>query len=134
MSYLVPRSYWSWPSLLDDMNDDWGFMSNTPSGLSVAEDDKSVFVEAAVPGVKAEDIDITFEKGMLRILAESKKEEKEGRKYFRRSQSSFSYQMSIPNDVDVNTDPQTHYEDGVLTITFAKSAKAQPKKIAVQSK
>lgn len=130
MSYLVPRSFFSLPSMMDE-SDDWSFFSNMPSGLSVAEDDKNVFVEAAVPGVDPKDIDITFEKGVVRIVAESKKEEKEGKKYFRRSQSSFSYQFSVPSDVDMGTDPLTKIEHGVLHLTFPKSAKAQPRKIRV---
>lgn len=130
MSYLVPRSFFSLPSLLDDQ-DDWSFFSNMPSGLSVAEDEKSVFVEASVPGVDPKDIDVTFEKGVVRIVAESKKEEKEGKKYFRRSQSSFSYQFSVPSDVDMGVDPTTKIEHGVLHLTFKKSEKAQPRKIKI---
>lgn len=130
MSYLVPRSFFSLPSLLDE---DWdvGMMSNTPSGLSISEDNKNVFVEAVVPGVDPKDIDITFEKGVVRIVGESKKEEKEGRKYFRRLQSSFSYQFSVPSDVDLSKDPETKVDHGVLHLTFEKSEKAQPRKIKV---
>ncbi|MEP7166839.1 MAG: Hsp20/alpha crystallin family protein [Candidatus Woesebacteria bacterium] len=130
MSYLVPRSFFTLPSLMDE---DWdsGMMSNTPSGLSISDDDTSVYVEAALPGVDPTEIDITFEKGVVRIVGESKKEEKEGRKYFRRLQSSFSYQFSVPSDVDLAKDPQTKIEHGVLHLTFAKSEKAQPRKIKV---
>lgn len=131
MSVLVPRSFFfNSPSMFDD-DFDFGMMSNAPSGLSVAEDEKSVYVEAAVPGVDPKDIDVTFEKGVVRIVAESKKEEKEGKKYFRRSQSSFSYQLSVPTDVDIGKDPEVKVEHGVLHLTFYKSEKAQPRKIKV---
>ncbi len=130
MSYLIPRSFLSMPTLMDE-NDDWTFLSNMPSGLSVAEDEKNVYIEASVPGIDPKDIDITFEKGVVRIVAESKKEEKEGKKYFRRSQTAFSYQFSIPTDVDASSDPSTKVEHGILHLTFAKSAKAQPRKIKV---
>ncbi len=130
MSYLVPRSFFSLPSLLED---DWdvSLAHSIPSGISVSEDEKHVFLEVAVPGVAPKDIDITFEKGLVRIVAESKKEEKEGRKYFKRLQSTFSYQYSVPSDVDTSADPETKVEHGVLHLTFAKSAKAQPRKIKV---
>lgn len=132
MSYLIPRSFFSMPSLLDD-DADWGFFSNTPSGLSLAEDEKNVYVEAAVPGVQADDIDVTFEKGVLRVVGESKKEEKEGKKYFRRSQSSFSYQVSLSSDVDMGAEPKSELRNGVLHLTFPKTAKAQPRKISVKA-
>lgn len=131
MSYLVPRSFFSLPSLMDE-DWDFGMMTNTPSGLSISEDDKKVYVEAAVPGVSPEHIDVTFEKGVVRIVAEAKKEEKEGRKFFRRLQTSFSYQFTVPTDVDLSVDPETKVNHGVLHMTFEKSAKAQPRKISVK--
>jgi HSP20 family protein len=108
-------------------------MSNVPSGLSVSEDDRNVYIEAAVPGVDPKDIDVTFEKGMLRIVAEAKKEEKEDRKYFRRALRSFSYQVSIPTEVDLNTEPQAEVKEGIMVLTFTKSEKMQPKKISVKT-
>lgn len=134
MSYLLPRSFFSFPSLPSMLDDeDWGMMTNTPSGLSVAEDDKHVYVEAAVPGIQDKDIDITFEKGMLRIVAEAKQEEKEGKKFFRRSQKYFSYQLAVPGDIDVAIDPETELAHGLLQITFTKAAKAQPRKLTVKT-
>lgn len=133
MSYLIPRSFFNmpnFPSLMED--EDWGMLTNTPSGLSVSEDDKHVYVEASIPGVKPDEIDITFEKGVLRIVAETKEEQKDGRKYFRRSQRSFSYQIALPSDVDGGKDPETKLEHGVLHLSFAKSAHAQPRKITIK--
>ena len=134
MSYLVPKSFFSLPTLSSMFDeDDWGFMSNSPSGLSVSEDDKHVYVEAAVPGVDPKDVDITYEKGIIRISARTKKEEKEGKKYWKRSQSEFSYQFSVPGDVDANAEPSAEVRNGIVHLMFAKAAKAQPKKIAVKS-
>lgn len=132
MSYLVPKSFWSFPSLVDD--EDWGYMSNLPSGLSLSEDSKNVFAEAAIPGVDPKDVDITFEKGIVKITASSKKEEKEGRKFWKRSQSEFSYQFSVPADVDMSQDPEAEVKDGVVRLVFAKSPKSQPKKITIKAK
>lgn len=131
MSYLVPRSFFSLPSLLED---DWDVsLSNAlPSGISISEDEKSIYLDVAVPGVAPKDIDITFEKGLVRIIAQSKKEEQDGRKYFKRLQSSFSYQYNVPSDVDMAKDPKTKVEHGVLHLIFEKSQKAQPRKITVQ--
>jgi HSP20 family molecular chaperone IbpA len=80
MSYLVPKSFWSFPSLMSSVldEDDWGFMSNMPSGLSLSEDEKNVFVEAAVPGVDPQNVDITFEKGLVKITGSSKKDARSG--------------------------------------------------------
>lgn len=130
MSYLIPKSFWSFPSLVDE--EDWGYMSNLPSGLSLSEDEKHVYAQAAVPGIEPKDVDITFEKGIVKISAYSKKEETEGRKFWKRSQSEFSYQFSVPADVDLNKDPEAVVKDGVVSLTFAKSPKSQPRKIAIK--
>lgn len=133
MSYLVPKSFWSLPSLIED--DDWGLIGgNASSGLSLSEDEKNIYAEASVPGVDPQDIDITFEKGIVKINARSKQEEKEDRKVWKRLQSEFSYQFTVPSDVDMNSDPEAQVKNGVIHLTFAKSPKAQPKKIALKSK
>lgn len=132
---LVPKSFWSFPTLrpwLDD--EDWlTTQPNTQSGLSVSEDDKNVYIEAHLPGLKAEDIDVTFHKGELWVKGDRKEEEKDSkRKYYRLASSSYSYRVMVPGDVDDTQEPDASYKDGVMTITFKKSSKAEPKKISVK--
>lgn len=137
MSYLIPKSFWSFPSMnmpsLLDEDTDWGMMTNMPSGISLSEDEKQVYVDAAIPGIDPKNVDITFERGVLRIVAESKHEEKEGRKYVRKSQRHFSYQVVLPETIDTAAEPEAKYSNGELNLTFAKSAKSQPKKITIKS-
>lgn len=134
MSYLVPRSFWSMPQLSSMFDeDDWGFMSNTPSGLSVSEDDKNVYIEAAMPGVDPKDVEITYEKGVIKISGSNKLEEKDGRKIRKRSQSEFYYEFSLPGDADVNAEPEAQIKNGVVKLDFPKAPKAQPKRINVKA-
>jgi len=140
MADIVPTNFWRFPvssSVLEELADMDNWFSTVPSygatnGLSVSEDDKNVYIEASVPGVDPKDIDVTFHKGMLWIKGEAKEEETK-RKYYRKATSSFSYRVAIPEDVDVSTEPQAVCSNGVMTITFAKSVKTQPKKITVQT-
>ncbi len=131
---ILPRPYWTFPSLrsIFDEDGDFGLMTNPQSGLAVSEDDKNIYIEASVPGIDPKDVDITFDKGTLWIKGESKKEEKE-KKYYRRAASSFSYRVNVPGELDPNTEPEATYANGVMTVTFAKSPKTQPKKIAVKA-
>ena len=105
------------------------------SGLSLSEDQKNVYVEAAVAGVDPKDVDVTFEKGMLWIKAqateEEKKEEKK-RKYYRKAERSYSYRVMIPTDVDSSVEPTAVVKKGIVTVTLAKSSKTAPKRIAVK--
>lgn len=132
---LVPRSFWAFPSIKPWFDDeDWiSSIPSSSSGLSVSEDDKKVYVEAHMPGLKAEDIDITFQKGELWIQGEKKEEEKDkDKKYYRMATSSYSYRVLVPGEIDEKDEPEASYKDGVMTITLNKSAKMLPKKISVK--
>lgn len=138
MAYdLIPSRLLSFPhvqlpSIWND-DDDWLTAPSTPSGLSVSEDDKKVYIEAALPGIDPQNIEITFQDGYLWIRGEVREEEKDKkRKYYREATKSFSYRVAVPGDIDNNLEPTATYKHGVMTVSFMKSAKSQPKKIQVQ--
>src|SRR5438128_1993291 len=88
------------PMSIEEMEQYFNFPQEQ-SGLSVFEDEKAVYVEAAMPGLDANNIDITFQNGML-VVQGNKKEEQEDkkRKYYRRANRSFFYQMAVPGDIN----------------------------------
>lgn len=117
------------PSLWND-DDDWLTAPTSPSGLSVSEDDKTVYIEAALPGIDPKHIDMTFHEGYLWIRGEAKEENRDPkRKYYREATKSFSYRIAVPGEIDPNIEPKATYKHGVMTIAFMKSPKVQPKKI-----
>lgn len=135
MNMLVPKKLlmtpW-FPSSLDSLWNDDLIASNNDNGLSISEDDKNVYVKAAVPGIDVKDIDLTYSKGILTIKGEtSEKEEK--KKIIRQSRQSFYYQLTVPGDIEDKAEPEAKCKNGMMTVTFAKSPKIQPKKIAIKS-
>lgn len=132
-SDLLPRTFWTFPQLRSLMEDEDMVNVTTPSGLSVSEDEKSVYVEAALPGVDPKNVEITFDKGVLWIKGETAQEEKE-KKYYRKATSSFSYRVAVPGELDLTKEPEAESANGIMKITFAKSPQTQPKKIAVKTK
>ena len=136
----LPRSVWSFPSMrfpfsLFEENEEEGWLQDfsDPSGLSVYEDENNVFVEASLPGLKAEEIEMTFEKGILWVKAEKKEEvEDKTKKYYRKATSAFSYRVSVPGDIDENREPEALFIDGMLKVIFSKSKKHEPKKIRIK--
>lgn len=135
---LMPKSFWSFPSFripsFGDMerDDDWLTLPGFSNGLSISEDENAVYVDASLPGVKKEDVDMTFDKGYLWIKGESKEEEQQAKKYYRRASNSFSYRVAVPGELDQNVEPEAVYENGVMKIKFTKIPKAPPKKIQVK--
>lgn len=127
--------FFSLPQFWDD--EDWPFTSAQQQGLEVFETDSDIVVKASVPGIKPEDIEVTFEDGVLRIngRTEEKDEEKQKKKvvYQARRVSSFNYSTSLPRPVDSNK-IKAEIEDGVVTVSAPLAAEAKPKKVTVTTK
>lgn len=135
---LIPRRLLSFPSLslpnFWDEDEEWLTSPSTQSGLSVYEDENNIYVEAAVPGIDPKNVDVTFQDGYVWVRGETKEEEgNQKKKYYRKASRSCSYRVAVPGDVDTTKDPEATYKHGVMTIAFAKSPKAQPKKIQVKT-
>jgi HSP20 family protein len=102
--------------------------------LDVREQDGKVIVEASVPGIKAEDIEVSVEEGVLAIKGETKtetEEKKEGYLLKERREGSFYRSVRLPDSVD-STQAASTYKDGVLTVTMPKTPEKQPSKIKVE--
>jgi len=104
----------------------------TPS-LDVFDEKDHFVVTAELPGMKNEEIDLSFENGVLSISGERKqsKENKEGETF--RSERYFGkFQRSVTLPAAVDSSKITaSYKDGILTVTLPKSEAAKPKQIAV---
>lgn len=133
MVNLVPKSFFEASRLPALWEDDsfWDFSSQN-SGLAISEDDKSVYVEAHLPGVDPGKTEVTFDKGMLWIKGQQEQEES-NKKYYRKAASSFSYHVHVPENVDTSKEPQATCKNGVMKIIFAKQAEVTPKKISVKA-
>jgi len=138
MAYdFVPSRLLSFPSLqlpsIWNEDDDWLTSPGNPSGLSVSEDDKKIYIEASLPGIDPKNIEMTFHDGYLWVRGEIKEEDRDKeRKYYRQASKSFSYRVAVPGDIDNSIDPVATYKHGIMTIAFMKSPKVQPKKIQLK--
>lgn len=104
--------------------------------VDMYETDEDVIVETSVPGIKAEDIDITITGDTLTIKGETKAEEKvEKANYIRqeRRYGAFSRSLSLPTSI-VAEKAKADFEDGVLTLTLPKAEEVKPKSIQVKAK
>jgi len=90
--------------------------------VDVYESNGELVVKAELPGMKREDIDVSYRDGMLTIQGERKeeKEVKEGN-YHRRESAygAFKRVIQLPYEVKAE-DAKATYKDGVLEIRFPK--------------
>lgn len=104
--------------------------------LNVGRTPRSVEVYAFAPGLDASKIDVTLDRGVLRISGERQTDlpgqDAKTSVYAReRSTGRFTRTVSLPDDIDPGQ-VKASYRDGVLQVSIARSEAAQPKRITVQ--
>ena len=101
--------------------------------VDIRQTESEFVIEASVPGFKPEDVEVTFEDGVLNIRGQrtQEREQSEGQ-YVRRErrQASVYRQIGLPAEVRAD-EIKAGFENGVLLITVPRAQKAQPKRIPV---
>ncbi|MBN1536153.1 MAG: Hsp20/alpha crystallin family protein [Anaerolineales bacterium] len=114
---------------------EWKRQLSWDLALDVVENKDDFVVKASLPGIKPDDLDITYTENTLTIKGETKeeKEKEEARYHIReRRYGSFTRSITLPRGVRGES-IEASYEDGVLTLRLPKSEEIKPKRIAVHS-
>jgi HSP20 family protein len=112
---------------------DSGLFSGWSPALDVFDEKDHFVVNAELPGMKKEEIELSFQDGMLSISGERKQstEKTEGETYrSERYFGKFQRSVTLPTAVD-SSKISASYKDGVLSVTLPKSEAAKPKQIQV---
>ena len=101
--------------------------------LNVYEDGDALIVEAQLPGLKPEDLDINVEQGVLTISGQTTaEEERKERNYLIREHRTGRFSRSLRLPATYNPDAcQASFEHGVLRLAFPKSEAAKPRRIQI---
>jgi HSP20 family protein len=121
--------------VLDDVMEDvfsWSKGTFVPK-LNVYETEKEFEITLALPGMRKEDINISFENNTITISGERKLKEDENTKYHRIEShfGEFERSLPLPNVIDEENINAT-YENGVLTVNVPKLKEKAGKKIEVK--
>ncbi|MEP7294366.1 MAG: Hsp20/alpha crystallin family protein [Chloroflexota bacterium] len=102
--------------------------------LDVYETDQAYRVNAVVPGVNAEVLNISLHDGVLTISGEVPQAPLENSRalLLERTYGKFQRSIRLPQAVDTNAVEAT-VENGVLTLSLPKTPEAQPRLIPVKS-
>jgi HSP20 family protein len=104
--------------------------------INVEETDNEYVISAEIPGVKKEDLNVSFENNVIHISAEKKaeKDKKENNYHYgERSYGKFYRSIPVPSSVKID-EINAEYKDGVLNISVQKTEEAKPKSINVKIK
>lgn len=103
--------------------------------LDVLHENGDILVRAELPGVRQEDVDVTFHNGVLTISGERRAEqEKEGAGYYVRERryGSFRRSMQLPQGTDEGG-IKARFQDGVLEVRVEGAAAVQePRRIQIE--
>ena len=114
---------------------DGGGQMSMPA-VDLYQTDNEVVVKAAIPGVKADEVQINVTGEVLTIKSEVKqKEEVKEKAYHIREQrwGAFERTIALPTDV-VADKAKAEFENGILTITLPKAEEVKPRTITIKSK
>jgi len=119
-SFVRPRSFFS-----------WGEGSALPLDIHATPD--ALVVEAALPGVKPEQVEITIEGSTLTISGSNEieqKTEEAGYLYQEIRRGSFSRTVTLPSDLKADR-AVASFEDGMLRLSIPKAEEAKPRRITI---
>jgi HSP20 family protein len=101
--------------------------------VDIRQTDSAFFVEASVPGFSPEDVEVTFDEGVLTITGRrNSTETTKDATYVRRERRATSVfrQVGLPAEVRAQ-DIKASFENGVLSIEIPRAQKSAPQRIPV---
>jgi len=130
---LISSSLARWPRGLRAASG--GKLEWSPSA-DISETDQEYVIRAELPAVKKEDVQVTFDDGMITIKGERKQQREDKSEKYHRIESfygSFERAFTLPENINADS-IRCESKDGILTVHIPKmqTQKAKPKQISVQ--
>lgn len=101
--------------------------------VDIFEDEHNINLQAEIPGVKQEDLNISLENNVLTITGERKFQHEENKENFHRMErrfGKFTRSFTLPASVDVEN-VNANFENGLLNITLPKKEEFKAKQITI---
>ena len=99
----------------------------------IVENDEAFWFQADLPGVAAEDLDISYENGTLTIDGKARLRQEAGTRYGWREYGVGHFHRSFSINTPVNVEGiRAELKNGELSLYVPKAESAKPKRIKVQ--
>jgi HSP20 family protein len=103
--------------------------------LDITSSENDITVEAALPGIHPEDVEITVHQDTLTIgvKEQAERETAEGERIYRElRRSSGSRTLTLPSGLDIER-AAADFENGMLRLTIPRAEAAKPRQIPVKA-
>lgn len=102
--------------------------------LNVRETSEAVIVEAALPGIKPDDLNVSITGDVLTIKGEMRHAQQQQGTYHRQEWHYASFERSVSLPVQIDADrAQSAYQNGVLTLTLPKTEAVKPRRVQIKA-
>ena len=115
------------------------FLSSSGAGVfpevNVTQDENNLYVRAELPGMKANELQVTAVKNRLSLSGTRQiLSEDESVSYHRRERAGGHFNRSIVLPLEFQGDKASaEYVDGILTVTLPRTPEAKPKQVQVKT-
>jgi len=116
------------------VDDETSACGNWSPAVNILEKENEIVISADLPGLKAEDVEVTIENSVLTLKGERALEEAlEGETYHRveRSYGSFDRSFKVPNTVDPKK-IEARFINGEMTVILPKRDESKPRSVKIK--
>lgn len=123
----LQRADWSAPT--------WSGRKSFSPQIDVSEDDETLKIQAELPGLDKDDIELEADENSVTIQGEKSHEEEREEEGFYRNERSYGYfRRTIPFPMEVDTSKaKATFSDGVLDVRFPKRGDSKGKRLDIES-
>lgn len=113
----------------------WGGNAEARLPLDITSSEDDITIEAALPGVHPDDVEITLHQDTLTIAVreQEQREAREGERVYRELRRSFgSRTLTLPSGMDSDNAVAT-FDNGMLRLSIPRAEAAKPRQIPVSN-
>jgi len=111
----------------------WGNFAESRLPLDITSTEDAIAIEAALPGIRPEDVEITVHQDTLTIAVkdQAERETREGEHVYREvRRSAGSRTLTLPSGLDIDR-ATAAFENGMLRLDIPRAEQAKPRQIPV---
>lgn len=124
------------PSILDNLNEFYlcSERDYKPQSLSISEDGEKIYIDASLPGVNSEDVEVSFDPRTKYLTIRGKNiMKRENVQYHLQGQNTYHYEIPLSQEIDLDASMQAVSKNGILSVELCKHKQNKPLKIDVKT-